>query len=74
MSKRIVPRKLFQIRDQIAEAYNNDKTLREIASIHGVSTGTVRSTLIEAGVSLRSRGRRNGQVSRTPTPGPIEVV
>jgi len=50
--------KLTLAQDQILEAYRNGATLREIAEVHGVSSGTVRNKLIELGADLRKRGRR----------------
>ena len=50
--------KLTLAQDQILEAYRNGATLREIAEVHGVSSGTVRNKLIEVGADLRKRGRR----------------
>ena len=50
--------KLTLAQDQIKEAYLNGATLREIADVHGVSSGTVRNKLIELGMDLRKRGRR----------------
>lgn len=53
--------KLSAHKEQIQEAYANGATLRDIADIHGVSTGTVRNCLIEQGTSLRPRGRRKNR-------------
>ena len=50
--------KTLMIRSQFKTAYENHKTLREIAAFHGVSSGTVRNALIDLGVPLRSRGRK----------------
>lgn len=50
--------KLAAHRDEVAEAYRNGATLRQIGDVHGVSSGTVRNALIEQGVSLRARGRQ----------------
>ena len=52
-------KKLTLVTEQVVEAYTNGMTLRAIAELHSVSTGTVRNSLIESGASLRSRGRRN---------------
>ena len=54
-------RKLVLVADQVSEAYKNGMTLREIATLHSVATGTVRNTLIESGIELRSRGRRRNE-------------
>jgi hypothetical protein len=50
--------KLAASKNVVCEAYQNGATLREIAEIHSVSAGTVRNTLKECGVEMRSRGRR----------------
>ena len=57
--------KLTLAQDQILEAYRNGATLREIAEVHGVSSGTVRNKLIELGADLRKRGRRS-KISTAP--------
>ena len=60
--------KLAVAKEQVKEAYLNGATLREIADVHGVSSGTVRNSLIEMGVDLRRRGRRrNEDIPETPT-------
>jgi transposase-like protein len=61
-------KKLAASKDQVKEAYTNGATLRDIAELYDVSSGTVRNLLIELGVELRSRGRKknpNRSVSKT---------
>jgi len=50
-------RKLTTSKDLVVEAYENGATLRQIAEVHGVSTGTVRNLLITEGKKLRPKGR-----------------
>jgi transposase-like protein len=50
--------KLASHKEQVREAYRNGATMREIADLHSVSTGTVRNCLIELGEATRPRGRR----------------
>lgn len=59
--------KLTLAQDQILEAYRNGATLREIADVHDVSSGTVRNKLIELGADLRKRGRRRKDEISTKT-------
>ena len=49
--------KLDPVATQVRDAYRNGATIRLIAQAHGCSTGTVRTFLIQAGETLRSRGR-----------------
>ncbi len=57
--------KLAAHKEQVSEAYSNGATLREIGDIHNVSAGTVRNCLIEQGVSLRPKGRRRKNPTKT---------
>jgi len=54
----LLSRKLATAREEVREAYRNGATLRQIAEVYSVSSGTVRHALIEMGETLRSRGRR----------------
>jgi transposase-like protein len=56
---------LAPVKEQVIEAYNNGATLRQIAEVHGVSSGTVRNCLRESSVDLRPRGRRKKGAQRT---------
>lgn len=53
------PLKLSNQTPEIVEAYKNNMSLRDIANLHGVSTGTVRNLLVREGVALRQRGRKS---------------
>lgn len=53
--------KLATAKEQVREAYTNGATLREIAEVHNVSSGTVRNLLIEMGEKLRRPGRKSGK-------------
>jgi transposase-like protein len=55
---------LAPVREQVIEAYKNGATLRQIAEVHGVSSGTVRNCLVECQVELRARGRRKKDAPR----------
>jgi hypothetical protein len=55
---------LAPVREQVIEAYRNGATLRQIAEVHGVSSGTVRNCLVESQVELRARGRRKKDAQR----------
>jgi len=52
-----------QVRDAVAEeakaAYERGSSIRDIARHHKLAFGTVRTLLIEAGVTLRGRGGPN---------------
>lgn len=50
--------KLATATPQVVEGYRNGATLRQLANLHNVSSGTVRNCLIANGVELRPRGRR----------------
>lgn len=50
--------KLTTSTSQVVEGYKNGATLKELASLHEVSSGTIRNCLVSNGVSLRARGRR----------------
>jgi len=52
--------KLATAKEQVRDAYQNGATLREIAEVHNVSSGTVRNVLIEMGEKLRRPGRKGG--------------
>jgi transposase-like protein len=64
--------KLAKSAEQVQEAYQNGATLREISEVHGVSSGTVRNCLIEAGVKLRSRGRKKRSDANDDRVLPVE--
>lgn len=67
--------KLTLAQEQIKEAYINGATLREIADVHGVSSGTVRNKLIELGMDLRKRGRRRkDEVPAKPVLQPLDIA
>lgn len=66
--------KLTAAQEQVREAYLNGVTLREIADVHGVSSGTVRNVLIEMGVNLRRRGRRRNSGAVRPTTLPVQEL
>jgi transposase len=51
-------RKLLKETPQILEAYRNGSTIREIAEVYKVSTGTIRNILNRNDEPLRPRGRR----------------
>lgn len=53
-------RKLSMETPQILAAYANGRSLREIATMYEVSTGTVRNILSREGVVARGRGRAKG--------------
>jgi len=50
--------KLETIADAVITAYNNNKSLKEIADVYDCSVGTVRNLLISKGISRRSKGRK----------------
>ena len=62
----MTPNKLANARMEIVEAYKNGVSLKALAALHSVSTGTVRNLLVEEGVARRPRGR-------TPKPVAIEA-
>jgi transposase-like protein len=66
--------KLATVKEPVKEAYENGATLREIAEVHDVSTGTVRNCLIEMGVELRNRGRRRKSTDVESRLLPLESV
>jgi hypothetical protein len=49
--------RLNQVKAQIVKAYTNGFSLRQIAYGHDTSAGSIRSLLIEAGVTMRKSGR-----------------
>ncbi len=51
-------RELLQVKDQITLAYTNGWSLRDLAEAYHTSPGSIRTLLIEEGVTMRSRGRR----------------
>ena len=51
-------RQLLQVKDQITLAYTNGWSLRDLADAHITSPGSIRTLLIEEGVTMRERGRR----------------
>jgi len=54
-------RKLQKEELLIVEAYSqHNRTLRELACFHSVSTGTIRNILVRHGVTRRMRGRKKG--------------
>ncbi len=55
---RSLTKKLQDVRGLIVEAYGNGVTIRELAHVYNVAPGTIRTRLLEAGITLRSRGRR----------------
>ena len=58
--------KLLDKADEIVSAYVlKGQSLREIADFYSVSSGSIRSVLKKAGVSLRKRGRRPSGVITT---------
>lgn len=61
--------KLFEKREEIVTAYVlQGQSLREIADFYSVSSGSIRSVLKKADVTLRKRGRRpSGVVTATVT-------
>lgn len=69
-----IGRKLSLSKEQVKEAYANGATLREIADVHNVSSGTVRNCLIEQGVELRTRGRRKKQNANQSRALPMDNV
>ena len=53
--------KLLDKTEDIVNAYVlKSQSLREIADFYSVSSGSIRSVLKKAGVTLRKRGRRAG--------------
>ena len=70
--------KLLNNKEEIVTAYVlQGKSLREIADFYSVSSGSIRSVLKKADVTLRKRGRRaSGTVVTTvevPETGTVEV-
>jgi hypothetical protein len=65
---RIKRNKLLPVADQVVHAYNEGKTMHEIALFFDCSDGTVRNLLVIRGVDLRPRGRRK-QVTSTSNLG-----
>lgn len=61
--------KLFDQTEEIINAYVlKSQSLREIADFYNVSSGSIRSVLKKAGVTLRKRGRRpSGNVATETT-------
>lgn len=61
--------KLFDKTEEIINSYVlKNQSLREIADSYNVSSGSVRSVLKKAGVTLRKRGRRpSGNVATVAT-------
>ena len=61
--------KLLDQTENIVNAYVlKNQSLREIADFYSVSSGSIRSVLKKAGVTLRKRGRRpSGTVTATDT-------
>jgi len=58
--------KLLDKTEDIVNAYVlKSQSLREIADFYSVSSGSIRSVLKKAGVSLRKRGRRPSGVITT---------
>jgi hypothetical protein len=57
--------------EQVADAYKNGATLRQIGDVHSVSAGTVRNLLKELGIPLRARGRRSKAAQAHPKILPI---
>ena len=53
-----IKRRLLQAAGQITSAYEKGWTLRELATTHDASPGSIRNLLIEEGVKMRSRGKR----------------
>jgi len=51
-------RHLLQVKDQITLAYINGWSLRDLATAHITSPGSIRNLLIEEGIEMRQRGRR----------------
>ena len=62
---------LAPVREQVIDAYKNGATLRQIAEVHGVSSGTVRNCLRVCEVQLRPRGRRKKVVEGSTLLPPI---
>lgn len=54
----MTPNKLANAVTEIVEAYANGVSLKKIADLHSVSTGTVRNLLVAEGVTRRPRGRQ----------------
>jgi len=58
MKLTVEKRKLLQSKEQIILGYSQGQSLRYLANIYESSTGSIRTLLIEEGVSLRPRGRQ----------------
>jgi transposase len=71
-------RKLLKETPQILEAYRNGSTIREIAEVYKVSTGTVRNILNRNDEPLRPRGRKPkkkvGELRDATLPGVVAKV
>jgi IS30 family transposase len=50
--------RLLQVKEQLATAYKNGWSLREIAKVHNTAPSTIRALLIEEGVEMRKTGKR----------------
>tara|TARA_R110000751_G_scaffold284618_1_gene388597 strand:+ start:1540 stop:1818 length:279 start_codon:yes stop_codon:yes gene_type:complete len=57
MTNILLKTKLIEMSETIVSAYIAGGTLTQIADLHEVSVGTVRSLLLANGVQLRPRGR-----------------
>jgi hypothetical protein len=55
------------LRTQLRHQYEAGASVRELAKAHKLAFGTVRTLLLEAGVTLRSRGGPN-HVRQSPGP------
>jgi hypothetical protein len=53
------PQVRAEVRTQLRDRYEAGSSIRDLANEFGLSFGTVRALLLEAGVCLRSRGGPN---------------
>ena len=58
--------RLQEVVPAMTEAYHNGASLKELASTYGGSPNTVRKALAQAGVKIRSRGRRSSDFHTQP--------